>query len=63
MYLARVTRSDILYAVDHHARAMSKPAKAHMGAAKQLLCYLVGSIDFSITYKQDGLRLAAFSDA
>ena len=42
---------------------MSKPAKAHMGAAKHLLRYLVESTDFSIIYKQGGLRLAIFSDA
>ena len=37
MYLAQVTRYDILYAVNQLARTMSKPAKAHMGAAKRLL--------------------------
>ena len=42
---------------------MSKPSKAHMGAAKHLLRYLAGSTDFSITYKQGGFKLAAFSDA
>ena len=34
-----------------------------MGAAKHLLRYLAGSTDFSITYKQGGFRLTAFSDA
>ena len=42
---------------------MSKPAKAHIGVAKHLLRYLAGSTDFSITYKQGGFRLAAFSGA
>ena len=42
---------------------MSKPAKAHMGGVKHLLRYLVGSTDFSITYKQGGFRLTAVSDA
>ena len=63
MYHAQVTRYDILYVVNQLARAMSKPAKAHMGAAKHLLRYLVGSTDFFITYKQGGYRLASFSDA
>ena len=63
MYLAQVTRYDILYAVNQLARAMSKPAKAHMRTAKHLLRYLAGSTDFSITYKQGSFRLAAFSDA
>ena len=63
MYLAQLTRYDILYADTQLARAMSKPAKAHMGAVKHLLRYLAGSKDFSITYKQGGFRLVAFSDA
>ena len=58
-----MTRYDILHAVNQLARVMSKPAKAHMGAAKHLRRYLVGSTDFSIAYKQGGFRLAAFLDA
>ena len=34
-----------------------------MGAAKHLLRYLTRSTDFSITYKQGGFKLEAFSDA
>ena len=63
MYLAQVCRYDILYTVNQLARAMPKPSKAHMGAAKHLLRYLAGSTCFSIIYKQGGLKLAAFSDA
>ena len=63
MYLAQSIRYDILYAVNQLARALSKPAKAYMGAAKHLLRYLEWSTDFSITYRQGGFRLAAFSDA
>ncbi|CAM9372977.1 unnamed protein product [Ascophyllum nodosum] len=42
---------------------MSKPSKAHMGAAKQLLRYLAGTTYFSIVYKRGSFRLSAFSDA
>ena len=63
MYFAQVCRYDILNTVNQLARAMSKPSKAHMGAAKHLLRYLAGSTDLSITYKQQGFKLAAFSDA
>ena len=42
---------------------MSKPSKAHMGAAKHLLHYLAGTQDFAITYKRGGFKLMAFSDA
>ena len=62
MDLAQVYRYDILYTVNQLARAMSQPFKAHMGATKHLLRCLVGSIDFSITYKQGGFKLTAFSD-
>ena len=63
MYLAQITRYDVMYAVYQLARAMSKPSKAHMGAAKQLLRYLAGTTDFSIVYKRGGFKLSAFSDA
>ena len=33
-YLAQITRYDVMYAVCQLARAMSKPSKAYMGAAK-----------------------------
>ena len=63
IYLAQVCRYGILYTVSQLARAMSKPSKAHMGAAKPLLRYLAGSTDFPINYKQRGFKLTAFSDA
>ena len=63
IYLAQVTRYDILFAVNQLARAMTKPSKAHMAAAKHLLRYLAGTIDFCITYKKDDFKLTAFSDA
>ena len=63
IYLAQITRYDILYAINHLARTMSKPAKAHIGKAMHLLRYLAGSTDFSITHKQGSFRLTAFSDA
>ena len=54
MYLTQFTRYDVFYAVKQLARDMSEPAKSHMEVAKHLLRYLVGSTDFSITYKQGG---------
>ena len=52
MYLAKVRRYDIMYACSQLARALSKPSKVHMGAAKHLLRYLAGTKDFPITYKR-----------
>ena len=63
MCLGQVTRYDIGYAVNQLARAMCKPSKAHMAAAKHLLRYLAGTTNFAITYKRGVLKLTAFSDA
>ena len=63
MYLAQVSRYDILYAVNPMARTMSKPSKAHMGAAKHVLLYLAGSMNFPITYKRGGFHLTTYPDA
>lgn len=49
-YLGRVSRYDILYAVNHLARAMFKPPKARMAVAKRLRRYLTWTTDSAITY-------------
>ena len=63
MYLAQVCRYDILYSVNQLARAISKPSKANIGAAKHLLHYFTGSTESSIIYNQGGFKPTAFSDA
>ena len=42
-----------MYSSGQLARAMSRPAKVHMGAAKHLLRYLAGTTDFTIVYKKE----------
>ena len=59
MYLGQVSRYDILFSVNQLARAMSKPLYSQMAAAKHLLRYLADCVHVSITYKQEGVRLAA----
>ena len=63
VYLVRVSRYDVLYAVNQLASAMSKPSEAHMGAAKHVLRYLAGSVSFPITYKRGGFKLTTYTDA
>ncbi|CAM9556803.1 unnamed protein product, partial [Sphacelaria rigidula] len=63
MYLAQVTRCDVQFVVNQPARAMSRPPKAHMNAAKHLLRYLAKSASFDITYNKGGFQLTACSDA
>ena len=52
-----------MYSSGQLARAMSRPAKIHMGAAKHLLRCLAGTTDFTIVYKKRGFKLTAFSDS
>ena len=54
VYIAQVTRYDIMYSTCQLARAISKPSKVHMGAAKHLLRYPAGSPDLSVIYKKGG---------
>ena len=63
MYLAQVSRYNILYAVNQLARTMSKPSKSHMGVAKHVLRYLAGSVNFPITYRRGGFKLTTCTDA
>ena len=63
MHLGQVSRYDTLFTVNQLSRAMPKPSKAPMRAAKQLLRYLAGSVNFSITYRRGGFKLTAYSDA
>ena len=52
LYLARVTRYDVCYAVNQHTRACRKPSTARKTAAKHPLRYLKGFPDLAITYKK-----------
>ena len=63
MHVAQILRYDIMYSSSQLARAMSRPAKVYMGAAKHLLRYLAGTTDFTIVYKKGGFKLTAFSDS
>lgn len=63
LYLAQCTRYDLCYAVNQLTRACSKPAQAHMTAAKHALRYLRGKPDLPIVFKRGQFRIAAFADA
>ena len=63
MYLAQIWRYDIMYSSGQLARAMTRPAKVHMGAAKLVLRYLAGTTDITIVCKKVGFKLTVFSDS
>jgi hypothetical protein len=53
MYLAIVTCADIAYAVGVICRFMANPGPEHWKAAKHLLRYVAGTINFCLLYKLD----------
>ena len=60
MYLATTTRPDIAYTVGVLARFNSNPGWAHWLAVKHLLCYIKGTLDYSITYSPDPSQTETF---
>ncbi|XP_057489422.1 secreted RxLR effector protein 161-like [Actinidia eriantha] len=59
MYLT-ATKPDIMYALSLINRYMECPTEYHLLAAKRVLCYLKGTIDFGVFYKTEDL--IGFSD-
>ncbi|KAJ6992892.1 Retrovirus-related Pol polyprotein from transposon TNT 1-94 [Populus alba x Populus x berolinensis] len=51
MYIT-TTRPDIMYAVSFLSRFMAAPKEGHLLAAKRILRYLKGTIDFGVFYKK-----------
>ena len=58
------TRSDLAFAVSVLSQFMSKPLENHWVAAKGVLRYLQGTLDFGIKYTDSfDVRLTGFSDS
>ncbi|KAM1501615.1 hypothetical protein ACFXTO_027070 [Malus domestica] len=52
MYLT-FTRHDIMYTVSLVSRYMEKPTEMHLNAAKRILRYVNGTIDYGVFYKRE----------
>ena len=65
IYAMTFTRPDLCFTVTKLSQFMSKPTKAHLNAAKQVLRYLKGTIHYGITYCKSSkpLQLTGFSDS
>ncbi|XP_047331351.1 secreted RxLR effector protein 161-like [Impatiens glandulifera] len=63
MYLT-ATRPDIMFVVSLLTRFMDCPTESHLAAAKRVLRYLKGTMDFGIFYKSKGQQnLIAYTDS
>ena len=58
------TRPDILFAVGVISRFMKAPTSTHMKAAKRIIRYLKGTIDYALLYSSSiDFKLVGFSDS
>lgn len=63
MYLT-ATRPDLMYSISLISRYMEHPTEQHLLAAKRILRYLKGTIDFGVFYKKgEGSELMGFTDS
>ncbi|KAH0726537.1 hypothetical protein KY284_002402 [Solanum tuberosum] len=60
----KTTRPDITHVVSLISRFMENPKELHLLAAKRILRYLKGTVDFGLFYKKDEItELIGFSDS
>ena len=59
-----LTRPDLIFSVSYLSRFMSKPYSNHMAAAKRVLRYIKGTLDYGLVYESDKeLRLMRYCDS
>jgi hypothetical protein len=57
-----LTRLDLAYSVNQLCQHMYRPTMVHWTAAKKVLCYLKGSIDYGLIFSKGSLELHAYCD-
>ena len=65
IYVMIGTRPDICWTVTKLSQHLSNPTQGHLIAAKHVLRYLKGTIDYELCYKKSvkGLKVTGYSDA
>jgi hypothetical protein len=63
IYLSNTSRPDIAYAVNRCARRVSEPKEVDLIAAKRVLRYIKGTLDYKIIYKKNSMNPISYSDA
>jgi hypothetical protein len=63
MYII-ATRLNMMFVVSFISKFMARPTELHLQAAKRVLRYLKGTVDYGIFYKKNGNKqLVAFTDS
>ncbi|XP_019054645.1 PREDICTED: uncharacterized protein LOC109115268 [Nelumbo nucifera] len=63
LFYLTTTRSDIMFVVVLLSRVMNSPSHIHFGAAKRMLRYVKGTMDYGIKYdKGNSVKLVGFCD-
>ena len=63
MYLVN-TRPYFCFALNTLIQFMVEPRSVHWVAAKHVLCYLLGTVDFGLNYRRsEGIRLVGYTDS
>ena len=59
------TRPDLTFCVSYLSRFMDKPSSEHLAAAKRILRYLKGTVNFGVLYKKGdrNMKITGFSDS
>lgn len=63
MYLAINTRPDLAFAVSYFCQFNKNYSKHHWGAAKMMLRYLKGAIDYCLKFRKTGNSIIGYVDA
>ncbi|EYE90608.1 uncharacterized protein EURHEDRAFT_510308 [Aspergillus ruber CBS 135680] len=66
MFLVTATRPDIAFAINQLSQYLAEPGQVHLGAAKHVLRYVKGTIDYGLVYGAKGRcqqGLIAYSDS
>lgn len=64
LYLARIARPDIAFAIGQLARFQADPGESHLRGIKRVLRYLIGTKHFSIKFPaHDEIKFIGYSDA
>jgi len=63
MYLVISIRPDLAYTVSALSQFSSKPTAQHMGILKQVLRYLKGTRNLTLTYRKSEVTLSGYSDS